>query len=226
MKILFQKKNTKLDPLRGLVLAAVMGASSVSVSQGAIIAGVNADAGTLGTFPTYSLPNLTNGAGLSSFDFSATHSSTFSDMWLSTTGAAAVLPTAALPNHLTFDLGTTYSVEDIYIWQYLYIDGLDRQVTNFSVSTSLDNLDYTTQISNQALALNLNTGQSFDLGGTVTQYVRLTINAANGSNAWVGLSEVQFDGVAAAPPSSIPEPSSTVVTGLIAALGMTLRRRK
>ena len=68
---------------------AVLVASAGQV-QAVIISGVTATS-SKGTFSSYTLPSLTNGVGLTpSISTTATHSTTFIDMWINNSGARSV----------------------------------------------------------------------------------------------------------------------------------------
>src|SRR5262249_13159622 len=90
----------------------------------------------MGTFSTYSLPNLTNGLGLSSLTLAATHWATFGQMWMSN---------AVLTGWLQFDLGSIQPIATIAVWNYNYSSGttIQRGVQNMNVSLSLDGNNFT-----------------------------------------------------------------------------------
>jgi hypothetical protein len=190
-----------------------------SSSNAALIGGVTTTS-SLGTFSSYCLPCLTDGTGLSSLSLAATHDASFPGMWLSNQQVP--------PGDLVFDLGGIYSLNAIGIWNYNASLGLNinlhRGVQQYSIDYSLDNLTYNGVIAptvlTQGTASPLN-ADILNLGGVQAQYMRLNILSSYGAPLYVGLSEVQFDGV----PSSVPEPTTLLLLGLgLAGLGFARKR--
>ena len=190
---------------------AVLIATAVQV-KASTIAGVTATS-SLGTFGPYSLSNLTNGAGLTpSISTTATHSTLFSDMWLNdSAGTDSCLGGC----NLTFDLGGTYSLSDIAIWQYDYDDVQNRGVKDFTLESSSDGISFTSLLGTttlsiaQVLPIINEPAQIFSLGNTTASHVRLNYLNNYGAPDLTGLSEVQFVGETA-----IPEPSTIAMFGI------------
>lgn len=79
--------------------------------QAGIITGVTTTS-SIGTGPSvyYNLADLKNEEGLSSSSTSATHSDAYADMWLS--------KHLHVSGYLEFDLGNSYALADIAIWNW------------------------------------------------------------------------------------------------------------
>ncbi len=138
----------------------------------------------MGTWSSYSMPNLTNGVGLSALAVTGTHSATFGEMWMSnliTTG------------WLQFDLGSVIPVSAIAVWNYNSTISLLRGVALMNVSTSTDGVNFnplSTETPPQG------TGQPLpphliQANGVPARYVKFDILQNFGTN-YTGLSEVQF----------------------------------
>lgn len=201
-------------------------AASASV-QGAVITGVGATATTY--YAAAQTPtNLVNDSGLVGTGFSALHDSDGSAnrQWHAgvgqgTGGAAPVVNDQAI----TFNLGGTYNLTSIYIWQANQTGLFGRGVNQFDLMYSIDGGgNWLTAASNLNLAISTGgniAAQQFSLAQSGVTHVRIEIDSAHSglTNDYVGLSEVKFDGVAA-----VPEPSVVLLGGL-GVLGL-LRRRK
>jgi hypothetical protein len=131
---------------------------------------------------------------------------------------------------LTFDLGGTYELNQIHIWNYV-LDGNDNQ------AMSLGTVEFSTTgvggpfsgpvaISPILPVTAPAPSQTFSLGGTVTaNAVRVTVSdnyfgVGNIGGDRVGLSEVKFN--------AIPEPAALIVWSLLGTLAIVgwWRRRK
>lgn len=172
----------------------------------------------MGTWATYNIANLTNASGLSTpLSLTSTHDNNYHNMWMSggpTTGT------------VTLDLGGECTVNTMAVWNYNLSGLLTRGVKTFSVDYSMDNATWTTVVSNVQLpegngTAALATGATIDMGGVDAQYVRIDIAANWGSSSYSGLSEVQFDGIAA----PVPEPTTFALLGLGGAALLGLRRK-
>lgn len=175
--------------------------------QASFIAGVTATS-SRSTFGSYTLSNLTNGVGLTpSISTTATHSIFFGDMWLNSSGGTV--------GNLIFDLGGTYSLSDIAIWQYDSDDEQDRGVKDFTLEFSSDGMSFTSLLGTttlsiaQYLPITNEPAQIFALGNTTASHVRLNYLNNYGDPVFTGLSEVQFVGA-----TPIPEPSTIVMFGI------------
>lgn len=182
-----------------LVVCSAANAGVISVS----------DVTPSSTFYTYDVNNLVNGAGLSG----NIHDGTWSNKWMTN---------QTVTGTLTFDLGTIYDISSTSIWNYgggCCGDG--RSVKDIEILTSIDGLTYssigsfvlsqsaTASITADVIALN-----------TTAQYIRFDLNS-NYGDSYTGLSEVQFNGDAAA----IPEPFSFALLAL-GFIGIGFSRRK
>ncbi len=147
--------------------------------------------------------------------------------WL-TTGVGAFPGRDDLNPQITWDLGATYNVANMRVWNYNESDGgnTSRGIKTTDVSTSTDSITYT-PLGNVGLNKspgldNVDFSQVVSLGGVSARFIRFN-NIVNwgDTNNFVGLSEIQFDGVA------VPEPTSIVLSimGFVATIGLTARRR-
>lgn len=158
----------------------------------------------------YNAQNLINGAGLSG----GLHDNDFADMWL-----ANALP----PATVIFNLGGSYSLADVQIWNYDSTIDLTRSTQDLTVLVSNDGVTYTPY---NSFALPEGTGNPIpatllSLGGVTASYVELNLTSNYGSSGYIGLSAVQFDS------ASVPEPASGLLlaAGLGAFLWMRSRAR-
>ena len=165
------------------------------------------------TFHTYDVQDLINGSGLTG----GVHDGDYEHKWMTnqtTTG------------WLVFDLGSDYNLTGTDIWNYNGgCCGEGRSTKDLRISTSLDGLAYTTL-------------GDYVLGGTsasdftaqqiafssLARYVRFDLLSNYDDDAFVGLSEVQFQGATA---GAVPEPATwaMMITGFGLA-GTALRRRR
>lgn len=122
------------------------------------------------------------------------------NMWM--TSATSTNSGAFTNAFLTFDLGATYTINRLKVWNY---NGLTNGaasgagVKTAAISYSADNVTYTTNLPsanfNAAPLTFTNYGQAIDMGGVSARYVRLNVtsvySSATTSNR-VGLAKVQF----------------------------------
>lgn len=176
------------------------------------ITGVNATSGSNIGFGLIASKTIDN-SGMSgiSGQKSDTCDGTNTNMWLS---ADNIVNT---DNWIGFDLGGTYMLGEMYVWNYNEKNQSKRGIKNATVEYSTDGTNWTTlggsghtyQFS-QALgttvtqyATNLVDGGIVDFGGVSVKYVRITPNADIGDGNWggfwmqagrpvFGLSEVRF----------------------------------
>ena len=173
----------------------------------------------------WSANNLINGSGLSGDGLSATHAGAAStNSWVTNDPAGpngAYFDQGPAPV-LTFDLGGTYLVNNLHVWQFaLSNDNQARTATLDFSSTG------TGGVFSGAIQVSLNTStspvpvQSFSFGPVSANAARLTItgnydgDSGSGGDR-VGLSEIKF--------SSVPEPTSLVMFALASLAGVRRRR--
>jgi hypothetical protein len=166
------------------VLAFVAACTVATVCTAQFVPGVTTTT-NMGTWSTYSMPNLTNGVGLTSLSVTGTHSATFGEMWMSNTNQTT--------GWLQFDLASPLPISAIAVWNYNSTISLLRGVQLMDVSTSLDAINWT-PLSQQSLPQG--TGQPIlphliQANGVTARYVRFDILSNFGTN-YTGLSEVQF----------------------------------
>jgi len=140
----------------------------------------------MGTWSTYSLPNLTNGVGLSAMNLGATHSGTFGEMWMSNTNMTT--------GWIQFDLGSIQSITTIAVWNYNSSISLLRGVATMNVSVSLDGNNFTPV--GAGAQIPKGTAQPIlpyliQVNGYPARYVKFDVLSNYGTN-YTGLSEVQF----------------------------------
>jgi len=158
--------------------------------------------------------HLVDGSGLSA----GLHDNYFGNMWLCT---YLDTPTATLD----FDLGGLYTLDNTFVWNYNWDVRLDRGTETLTILTSVDGINYST-VGGFSLPQGTGTAlpaETLSLGGTLARYVRFNLTSNYGDPAYLGLSEVQFNGSS----SSLPEPASAilVLTGLAGGALWRLRRR-
>lgn len=180
------------------------------------ITGVGASATTTFSY-LQDVENLVNNAGLSiPDDFTATHVEQVSSVsqWHSSGG---IVDNEAV----TFDLGGTYNLSTIYIWQSNQTSLFGRGVNQFDLLVSANGIDFTEVASDLNLAISTggpNSAQSFALFQLGVTHVRIGIDTAHSALASeiVGLAEVKFD--------AIPEPATMGLVALFSG-GLFLVRR-
>jgi hypothetical protein len=167
----------------GLGLVGLCALASICSAQ--FVPGVTTTSG-LGTFGTYNILNLTNGVGLSSLTVTATHSTSWQQMWIGNTGVTT--------GALQFDLGSVLPLSAIAVWNYNDATiSVQRGVALMDVSTSLDAINWT-PLSTESPPIG--TGQPMpphliQANGATARYVRFDILQNYGNN-YTGLAEVQF----------------------------------
>jgi hypothetical protein len=177
-----------------------------------VIEGVTVDASSwwdqqAGTASWQWIGNLTNNSGLSApYDVTATHAphNSAHGMWHAHTWAVDPNPT------VTFDLGGTFDLEELYIWngnQALDLAHIQRGVCDFELYVSTDGGTNYQSLGNYKLSCSTLpaapiTAQRFDLSGQngvthVKFRIISTHNSPAGGGDYAGLSEVMFTAVQA-----------------------------
>ena len=131
--------------------------------------------------------NLVNGSGLTD----GLHGSDAATMWLAAPGD--------LPSVLDFDLGATYTLDTMVVWnQNQLIEGiLGFGSKDVVVETSTDGENWNvvegaTLIEQGPGLPDYAANTTFDMGGATASQVRVTITSGHGFIGQVGLSEVRF----------------------------------
>ena len=137
--------------------------------------------------------NLVNGSGLTD----GLHDTDAANMWLAAAG---------LPATVDFDLGGTFVLNSMTVWNQ---NQLIETILGFGakdvvVETSTDGTTWS--IVEGATLINQGTGlpdyaanTTLDMGGATASHVRLTITSGHGFVGQVGLSEVQFSSIPVLP---------------------------
>lgn len=123
---------------------------------------------------------------------------------------------ATLPQTVTFDLGSSYLLTDMHIWQYGHPTSNYSKDIKVQFSTTGTGGVFGGDV-DIILAIGAATvsAQTFAIPSITANAVKFTITSGTSGN-YVGLSEVKF--------SAIPEPGSALLGGL--GLLMLLRRRR
>ena len=166
----------------------------------------------------YGIENTIDGSGLSgggtSGDIlSETHSRD------STGSGNAWLENSATPTVMTFDLGGTFTVESVHLWNYVHSNGSQWGVATVDISFStdggsnygnlIDDLGVFTQPGDPIAAQTI----GFSAVSGVTH---IKLDGITGHSSLTGISEIRFG-------EAIPEPSSLALLGLG---GLALLRRR
>ena len=208
------KDNMKLSRLRGMALAGVIGTFWIGESQGAqILIGGFSGGETVEDFTSlggiappdgpFTLGNLT-------FSEATTGSGNAPGWRILSLGTPQMLTDDGGSTRITIDLGTPQQRVglDVGIGTALY------DVSFFDTDLAL--------LGTVNVALSGQLASAFagweDLGGIS----RVTVTELGDNVRVGGVDNIRFEG----PIASIPEPSSTIVTGLIAVFGLSMRRRR
>lgn len=121
---------------------------------------------------------------------------------------------------ITFDLGDTYEVSELYLWQYTLSDSTNRQIVDATLTFSTDNVTFSNSIAWQPTLVNTTTAytpETFTFSETVSGVRYINMVVENNSD-YVGLAEIRF-GV-------VPEPSSfALLAGCFGLAWVMMRRR-
>jgi len=120
---------------------------------------------------------------------------------------------------ITFDLGGTYDVDGLYLWQYTLSNSTNRQIVDATLTFSTDGINYSNSISwkpQQVTTTVAYTPENFTFT-TVQDVTHVKMLVKNNSD-FVGLAEIRF--------SAVPEPSAFgLLAGCFALTWVMLRRR-
>ena len=193
------------------LIAALAAPLAAAPASAAIITPVGVTASS--TFWTYDVSNLINGSGL----VDGFHDGNYTNAWMTdTTGE---------PAFLIFDLGAAYTLSSALIWQFNVDFGLDRGVRDIAVSLSADGESFVEAVAGSLAKADGQpaAAQRLELAGDA-RYVRFDLRNNHGDQyTWTGLSEVRFDGIAAA----VPEPANwAMMIGGFALVGGMMRRQR
>ena len=194
-----------------ICLFLVLGLSSVAFGLGPEITGVSVVDESTPYSAGQDATVMINGDGLNPDD---SHSAGWPGMhWLSIPG------TGSDDVYAVLDLGATYLLGDVRIWNYNENFGLSS-VTDMDILVSADNVTYNPGISIVGLVQGpgvdtYDYSETFAMGGVSARYVYLdVVDAVDPSYA--GLSEIRF--------YEVPEPATIALLGL-GALALIRKRR-
>ena len=128
---------------------------------------------------------------------------------------------------LTFDLGSSYTLDSLILWNGAEVWGgtyyNNRGLDSFTMSFSADGVTFTDAMAVDATIVGETTtfdAETFAISNVTAQYVQFSdlVNGA-GNTAHTAISELRFTGTV------VPEPSSAALLGL-GGLALILRRRK
>ena len=217
----------KIKTKTNLLIISIATLAFGITSQAAMVVGVSATATTWYDAlhePSY----MVDGSGLTGVGFTATHSEAenAANMWHAGEGAGINGAAPITDNQfVTFNLGGTYDLSTVSIWQMNQTANFGRGVNQFDILYSVDGgSTYLSSSLNNNLAISTGgniSAQNFSLVQTGVTHVRFEIDSAHSANVneYVGLSEVMFDG------TLVPEPSSSLLFGSMALFSLAYRRR-
>jgi len=173
-----------------------------------------------------SADNIINGNGFT--EATGYHSSAGGDNISWTSASSTANP---LPHFITIDLGASYDLASVKIWNWNTTNTLSAGSKDIDISVASSIGGGFTSLGSFVLNIapglnNVDFGQVIDLSGFTaaddTRLVRIDIKSNHGFSivaGLAGLSEIRFDGVA------VPEPSVFAALGLGAVVFLGRRRR-
>ena len=212
----------------GFALFLVGLTSSTLEVKAVLVSGLTIVSADEGSNPNMTSSDAIDGSGLpgNTPALSGTHSDTWSDNWWSQT----------LTPQITIDLGATYSLTGVHIWNYNESGqtgrGLKEVIINVSPDADTNNLAYLGGWTfAEATGSSTYTGFDLDLTGLKTasllsnvRYFQIVASGTHGTSwdSYGGLAEIQFDATA----PSVPDMGSTAaLLGMgVAALAFARRR--
>ncbi len=151
--------------------------------------------------------NTVNGSGLTD---AGEHSTTSSDMWLTTPGAE--------PLQVQYDFDRVYKLHEMLVWNYnaQFEAMLGFGLKDVTIEYSDNGIDWAVLgdvVFNQATATGAYTANTaVEFGGVAAQHVRITVNSGYGMLGKFGLSEVRFLYIPVQAREPEPEDGATDVT--------------
>ncbi len=213
-----------------LVVAALASPAQAAPISGVIIAASS----ELGGMFQRQASNVVSGAGLNGTP-GAFSNAPDGTMWLTKGNGVYQGPADTSPS-ITFDLGSLYNLTSAQVWNYNESSGnpgffTKRGVKTMDAQASMDGTTFA------MIAVNINLAQAPGTNDTAfaqtlawagtAEYIRFSnLVSWGGDNGFVGLSQVQFFGTAAATASaSVPEPISIALLGFATLAAAAFRRQ-
>ena len=212
-----KKSNMKDTKLRPLTATAALSAASAITASAAIVITPDSVTATTSLRSASPISATIDGTGLVSTvgDISTwTHAvnDPQGNYWLSGRNAGKNGNEV-----ITFDLGGTFDVEGLYLWQYTLENSTNRQIVDATLTFSTDGINYSNSIAwNPALVTTSTAYTPENFTFTAVEDVTHIKMLVENSSDFVGLAEIRF--------SAVPEPSAALLSGF-ALLGLLRRRR-
>ena len=214
-------------PLKTILPLAVLAGFAVTANAAVVItpAGATTTGGNLSGRP---IGNTIDGSGLTD---PGTPGNILDDTHSVNTNADLFLGSGASGHEFVFDLGGTYTVDSVHLWNISYISGaVNRGLKTVDLTFSTDGgFNYNTLVAASEyddfgnFAMSSTTGPGVAETKTFTAVAGVThikfTDSTNHGPAYTGIGEIRFGG------DPIPEPSTTALLGL-GGLALILRRRK
>jgi hypothetical protein len=231
------KNTTLLKTMHGLAMSLLI---SVAAHASTYVLPVGVTATPNNVNPSWAASNLllapnsyfsNNGAGLNTGDQVGLVEDLPTYASMVDGGGSAQYRPASVTATLIFDLGATYSLNGLRLWNYAeYWGGStynDRGVKDFTLSFSTNGGTTFSNAQNFTAAIgggaggsplpNRSAGQAFSFGGISANAVRFDITSSQGSDFSSGIAALRF--------TAVPEPSSAALLGGLGTLLMLRRRR-